>query len=286
MPDVLSDLDPGSILDIIETVSSLLPGVHLRMHHPSAHWMTLGAESPQNALSLPARLSLVREGSTVNATYLRLPLLDLTTIVTPSLVRYKRFLYRGDPAREHHPASVAYLVVHGQPFAASAYESAVCIGQDRTAGAYVPVHHIAASGTCDVACRAGRQEVPERGAAVGAFPRGFRAAQMEHLAASALGNLLLADVVEAYVAPHVGMVIRRGVGGLLGVEFAFLLHRSAVHSEDGQCGRRCRYDQGGNDDDADQIIHAYESVRGIINQRSEIGVFGPLIISAKYEINL
>ena len=88
VPDVRSDLDSGSAVDMSLTARSLSLGEHLTMHHPSAHWMTLGALSPPNAESFPASDSLVRPLLTVNAMYLRLPLLDLTTIGPPSFVRY------------------------------------------------------------------------------------------------------------------------------------------------------------------------------------------------------
>ncbi len=212
MPDVLRDLDPGAALPMSAMTSSLSFGVHLTMHHPSAHWMTFGAPSPANALSFPASDSLERAGSTMNAMYLRLPRSDLTTIATPSLVRYKLFLDRGHPAAEHHPAPVAHLFVHRYALPASAQERTVGIGYHSTASADVPVHDAAASGTDDMVCRARRQESFERGAAVGAFPGRLRTAQVVDLSASALGDRLIPDVVETDVALHVRAVVRGRIG--------------------------------------------------------------------------
>ena len=175
VPDVRRDLDSGSAADINPIVRSLSWGEHLRMHHPSAHWMIFGGSPPAKAASLPARDSLVSPSLTVNAMYLRLPLLDLTTIGPPSFAGYILFLDGGHLGSERPPAPAAHPLSLGYPFPAPAYERAVRIGYHGAAGAYVPVHRISASGTCHVTGRSRRQEVLEAGAAVGAFPGGLGA---------------------------------------------------------------------------------------------------------------
>lgn len=81
VPDVHRDVDFGSTAFIIAMVSSRSLGPQRMMHHPSEHWTTRGSKGRSDVLNLAINVSLVSDPSTVNAMYLLLPRLDLTTIV-------------------------------------------------------------------------------------------------------------------------------------------------------------------------------------------------------------
>lgn len=121
VPDVRRDTDFGSTAFMIEMASSRSLGSQRMMHQPSEHWITRGSKGTFELLNLAISVSLVSDSSTVNAMYLLLPRLDLTTIDTPHhsfgnndlsvrAIRLSNVL----PQLGHHSESSVSSSPHGQ----------------------------------------------------------------------------------------------------------------------------------------------------------------------------